>query len=320
MQAQDEIQRVGVDDQIGEAVDQQREARGLQIRRGQHDPSRQQRADAERREQAPGRVELHAVATARAAVALRTCGKRASSSARTSSLGRDVDAVLGQHRRAQRDPHERAHARRQVRDALLQLRQRGFEVALDAQDDLAHESDRSAGSSPPDPIRSRVPSTCRRAYCVCGTQRRIARKRGARERNHVGIHADLAALPQPAKASRSVSATSSQRRARRAQDQIEERRDAELQRGAEHRLDVTMDLALVEFLQHIAREALDAEAEHAKAGATHGREPLGRHRIDAIGADELQVARNGRRAAFAATMASHSGRTRLSLVNTKMSS
>ena len=45
-----------------------------------------------------------------------------------------------------------------------------------------------------------------------------------------------------------------------------------------------------------------------------------RHRIDAIGADELQMLRDACRAAFAATMASHSGRTRLSLVNTKMSS
>ena len=71
VQAQDEIERVRVDDQIGETVDQQRKARGLEIGRGQGNPSRQQRADAERREQAPGRIDLHAVATARAAVALR---------------------------------------------------------------------------------------------------------------------------------------------------------------------------------------------------------------------------------------------------------
>ena len=127
-------------------------------------------------------------------------------------------------------------------------------------------------------------------------QRGIAREGGARERNHIRIHADLAALPQPAIGFAQGFGDVLQGRARRAQDQIEERRDAQLQRRGEHRLDVAMDLALVELLEHVAREALDAEAQHAKAGAAHGRESLRRHRIDAIGADELQILRNACRA------------------------
>ncbi len=50
------------------------------------------------------------------------------------------------------------------------------------------------------------------------------------------------------------------------------------------------------------------------------RQALLGHGIDAIGADELQVVRQRRRRCLAATMPSHSGRTRRSLVKTKMSS
>src|SRR5687768_2279162 len=53
-----------------------------------------------------------------------------------------------------------------------------------------------------------------------------------------------------------------------------------------------MDLPLVELLQHVGREALDTEAQHAKSGALHGAQPLRRHRIDAIRADELQISWN----------------------------
>ncbi len=73
---------------------------------------------------------------------------------------------------------------------------------------------------------------------------------------------------------RSVSATSSELRMRRAQDQIEKRRDAGGQRSGQHRLDVPVDLRLVEFAEHPLREALDAEAQHPKAGAPHGGQAL----------------------------------------------
>ncbi len=91
---------------------------------------------------------------------------------------------------------------------------------------------------------------------------------------------------------RSVSATSCRRRSRRAQDQVEERGDARGERRRQHRLDVRVDVRLVEFSEHVAREALDAEAEHPESGAPHRRQALGRHRIDAVGADELQLARD----------------------------
>src|SRR5690606_20739117 len=76
--------RVRINDEVREAVDEQRQTGRLQIRRGQCNPAGQENTHAERREQAPWRVELHAFATARSAAALRSCGRRASSSARTS--------------------------------------------------------------------------------------------------------------------------------------------------------------------------------------------------------------------------------------------
>ena len=110
-----------------------------------------------------------------------------------------------------------------------------------------------------------------------------------------------------------------ERRMRRAQDQVQKRSHPGRQRGAEHRLDVPVDLRLVEFRQHFLRETLDAEAEHAEARPPHGGQALIGHRIDAVGADELQVLGDAP-ARFAAMMPSHSGRIRRSRVKVKISS
>ena len=50
-------------------------------------------------------------------------------------------------------------------------------------------------------------------------------------------------------------------------------------------------MGFVEFAEHVVREVLDPETEHAEAGLPHGRQPLGRHGVDTVGADELQLAR-----------------------------
>src|SRR5205085_3357635 len=39
------------------------------------------------------------------------------------------------------------------------------------------------------------------------------------------------------------------------------------------------------------REVPAPETEHAEAGLPHGRRPLGRHGVDTVGTDELQLAR-----------------------------
>ena len=54
---------------------------------------------------------------------------------------------------------------------------------------------------------------------------------------------------------------------------------------------MAMNLTFVELIEHVAREVLDAEAEHAESGATQRNQALGRHGIDPIGADELKFAR-----------------------------
>src|SRR5258706_15138271 len=63
-------------------------------------------------------------------------------------------------------------------------------------------------------------------------------------------------------------------------------------------MDVAVNMRLVEFGEDVARKALDAEAQHAESGVSHGCQALVRHGIDAVGADELQFARHG--AAFLA--------------------
>src|ERR1700730_7778669 len=54
---------------------------------------------------------------------------------------------------------------------------------------------------------------------------------------------------------------------------------------------MAVDLGFVEFAEHVARKALDPEAEHAESGVPHGRPSLLRHAVNAIAADELQFAR-----------------------------
>src|SRR5450756_323386 len=79
---------------------------------------------------------------------------------------------------------------------------------------------------------------------------------------------------------------------RRAEDHIEEGGYPGREGRGEHRLDMAVDLRLVEFFEHPLREALDAEPEDAEARAPHGRQALLRHGIDAVRADELQMRGN----------------------------
>ena len=174
-----------------------------------------------------------------------------------------------------------------MRRAALQLEERRLELALDPQDRLAHRriERQDLGGLIPRDVRSGNLSALGDGELP---ERRIDRHGSSRERNHVRIHPDFASLLQPtirlAQRRRDVR----ERSARRAQDDIEERRDAQRERVRERRLDVRVDLRLVEFGEHVAREVLDAESEHAEARAPHRVEPLGRHGVDPIGADELQ--------------------------------
>src|SRR3982074_356448 len=54
---------------------------------------------------------------------------------------------------------------------------------------------------------------------------------------------------------------------------------------------MAVHLGLVEFAEYVARKALDPEAEHPESGTPHGHQSLLRHGINAVGADELQFAR-----------------------------
>src|SRR5882762_2657210 len=56
---------------------------------------------------------------------------------------------------------------------------------------------------------------------------------------------------------------------------------------------MAVDLGFVEFAEYVARKVLDPETEHPESGLPHGCQALGRHGVDAIGADELQLARQG---------------------------
>src|ERR1700733_332626 len=98
-------------------------------------------------------------------------------------------------------------------------------------------------------------------------QLRILRERGAREWDHVRVHANFAAPPQPEIGLAQRVGDILQARVRRAQDEIEKWRDARSARGSEHGLDVAVNLRLVELREHARREALDAKPRHAKAGA-----------------------------------------------------
>ncbi len=52
-----------------------------------------------------------------------------------------------------------------------------------------------------------------------------------------------------------------------------------------------MNLCLVEFAEYLLREAFDSEPQHPEPRLPHGGQTLDRHRIDPVGADELQVRR-----------------------------
>src|SRR5256886_6196417 len=55
---------------------------------------------------------------------------------------------------------------------------------------------------------------------------------------------------------------------------------------------MAVDVGLVEFAEYVARKVLDPETEHPESGMPHGCNPLGRHGVNTIGADELQLARH----------------------------
>src|SRR2546430_11785407 len=54
---------------------------------------------------------------------------------------------------------------------------------------------------------------------------------------------------------------------------------------------MAVDVGLVEFAEYVARKVLDPETEHPESCLPHGCQPLGRHGVDTVGADELQLAR-----------------------------
>src|SRR6266481_4607745 len=84
VQAQSEIERVRVHDEIGDGEHEDRESGGQSVGHGQHDPSRQQPAYRERRENRPCPPSLHAVAAASIAASGLSAGSRAYNSPRTS--------------------------------------------------------------------------------------------------------------------------------------------------------------------------------------------------------------------------------------------
>ena len=220
-----------------------------------------------------------------------------------------------------RDPHQRAHARGQMRDVFLELRR---------------ASPRSAARCAGSPSRTTgsigrifagwshatvVPATRRRAYAVMRQQlsdrarTRLPRTESRTDTCRSRIPAAASDTPRAAFRRHLPGSACGELRMRSRNGVM-----PGCQRGGEHRLDVAVDLRLVEFAEHVAREALDAEAEHAKSRAPHRREALVRHGIDAVGADELQLRAECAPRCFAATIASHSGRMRRSRVKVKMSS
>src|SRR4029077_20041455 len=54
---------------------------------------------------------------------------------------------------------------------------------------------------------------------------------------------------------------------------------------------MTVDVGFVEFAEYVARKVLDSKTEHPESGLPHGCQSFGRHGVNAIGADELQLAR-----------------------------
>src|SRR5258708_23603560 len=175
-----------------------------------------------------------------------------------------------------------------MRGMLLELAEHGFEAAFDAQyrpgDDGIDRQD--FHRLVPYDVGSREPLI---GVVRLRQKTRIPRERRSRKRNHIRIHSDLASRTQPAIRLTQRLPDIFQSGVRGAQDEIDERGHAARQGSGEHRLDMSMDLRLVELSEHILRKALNAEAQHAKPSPTHGRQPLSGHGIDTIRADELQM-------------------------------
>src|SRR5882672_12018181 len=150
-----------------------------------------------------------------------------------------------------------------MRDLLLERSEHRFEAALHAQNRIANGGIYRQNFHrllPKDAGAGDVPTGI-----MCVRQEiRVPRKRRSGKRNDVRIHADLASLTQPAVRLAKCLTNIFQSGMRRTQDQIEERSHPAGQRGGEYRLDMPMDLCLVEFSEDSRREVLNAEAEHAK--------------------------------------------------------
>ena len=98
VQTQSEIDRIRVDDEIGDREHEDREADGLGVDHRQDDPAGEQRAHRKRRKHRPGSAELHAVAAARLPPRACSAGKpRVQLCANLALIGNDL-TVLGHDR------------------------------------------------------------------------------------------------------------------------------------------------------------------------------------------------------------------------------
>src|SRR5258708_38181856 len=124
-----------------------------------------------------------------------------------------------------------------------------------------------------------------------GLELGICRHRSARKRDDIRIHSHFTSCQKPLVGLAYCFCQVTQTAARRRENEIEEWRDAEIQRFLQHRVNMLEDLRFVELLEDAQREVLHAKTEHAESGPPHCCESLGIHRVDAIGADELQMLR-----------------------------
>ena len=126
-------------------------------------------------------------------MAARTCPRRHREAVRRHGLER------GQN------PQQRADSGGQMWHALLHAASTPLVIAFDAAGSRRARPDRSAGSSPADSRRSPCRRCAARSFTVCGASdgsRAIAAPENGMT---YGIHADLAAAPQPALGARAAS-------------------------------------------------------------------------------------------------------------------
>ena len=187
----------------------------------------------------------------------------------------DRDAVLGHDRHRAQNPQQRTNARRQMRHGILQVAPAVARSALRCSGSLRSPMGSMGRIFAACSHSMLVPATRRRSMNRVRRQRRVARERGARERNHVR---DTCRSRSPAAASdrpraRSCATSSSEARGElrmRSRNGVMPASSAALSIGSMCR----WICALLNSASTSRREVLDAEAEHAEAGAPHGRQAL----------------------------------------------